>query len=58
MSDPSLNGECGNNVYLQQINDLRDKNFKLLEKVENAYAIYSDIDNLKNKKDWDDEIAL
>ena len=43
---------------MKKINDLRDKNFKLLEKVEKAYAIYSDIDNLKNKKDWDDEIAL
>ena len=58
MSDPSLNGECGNKEYLKKINDLRDKNFKLLEKVEKAYAIYSDIDNLKNKKDWDDEISL
>jgi hypothetical protein len=58
MSDPSLNGECSNDKYLDQINDIREKNNKLLEKVEKAYGIYSDVNNMKNKKEYDEEIAL
>ena len=58
MSDPTLNGECGNDTYLDEINDLREKNNKLLAKVEEAYGIYSDVDNMKNKKEYDEEIAL
>lgn len=58
MSDPTLNGDCGNEPILKEINDLREKNDKLLNKVEDAYGIYSDVDNMKNKKEYDEEIAL
>ena len=58
MADPSLNGNCGNDKYLCMINDLREKNNKLLSKVEHAYGIYSDVNNMKNKKEYDEEIAL
>ena len=58
MADPTLNGNCSNDKYLCEINDLREKNNKLLEKVENAYGIYSDVDNMKNKKEYDEEIAM
>ena len=58
MSDPTLNGECGNVKQLQEINTLREKNNTLLKKVEQAYGIYSDVNNMKNKKEYDEEIAL
>ena len=58
MADPTLNGNCGNDGYLSMINELREKNHKLLTKVENAYGIYSDVNNMKNKKEYDEEIAL
>lgn len=58
MADPTLNGNCCNDQYLNKINDLREKNNKLLAKVENAYGIYSDVNNMKNKKEYDEEIAL
>jgi hypothetical protein len=58
MSDPTLNGNCANLGYLAQINELREKNHKLLEKVEHAYGIYNDVNNMKNKKEYDEEIAL
>jgi len=58
MSDPTLNGKCKNDTYLSMINDLREKNHKLLSKVEEAYGIYSDVKNMKNKKEYDEEIAL
>ena len=58
MSDPTLNGNCSNDTYLCKINDLRTKNHKLLSKVEDAYGIYSDVANMKNKKEYDEEIAL
>jgi hypothetical protein len=58
MADPTLNGNCGNDTYLCKINDLREKNHKLLAKVEHAYGIYSDVNNMKNKKEYDEEIAL
>lgn len=58
MSDPTLNGNCGNDTYLCKINELREKNHKLLSKVEHAYGIYSDVNNMKNKKEYDEEIAL
>ena len=54
MSDPTLNGNCGNDPLLCQINELREKNNKLLSKVENAYGIYSDVNNMKNKKEYDE----
>ena len=58
MADPTLNGNCGNDSYLCKINELREKNHKLLSKVEHAYGIYSDVNNMKNKKEYDEEIAL
>ena len=58
MSDPTLNGNCENDINLCKINELREKNSKLLEKVEHAYGIYNDVDNMKNKKEYDEEIAL
>ena len=58
MADPTLNGNCCNDEYLNKINDLREKNNKLLAKVEHAYGIYSDVNNMKNKKEYDEEIAL
>ena len=61
MSDPTLNGNCSNagcQGPLGKINDLREKNHKLLSKVEHAYGIYSDVNNMKNKKEYDEEIAL
>ena len=58
MSDPTLNGECENVKELAEINQLREKNHKILKKVEDAYGIYSDVDNMKNKKEYDEEIAL
>ena len=58
MSDPSLNGNCNNEKYLKEINRLREQNNILLGKVEHAYGIYMDVDNMKNKKEFDDEIAL
>ena len=58
MSDPSLNGKCCNNIPLAQINELREKNNELLTKVEKAYGLYSNVDNMKNKKEYDEEIAL
>ena len=61
MSDPTLNGDCGNCCCrgpLGLINKLREKNNDLLAKVEHAYGIYSDVDNMKNKKEYDEEIAL
>ena len=53
MSDPTLNGKCQNVSELDEINELREKNHKLLEKVEHAYGIYSNVDNMKNKIDYD-----
>ncbi len=58
MSDPTLNGKCRNTEYLSEINDLREKNNVLLDKVERAYAIYSDVENMKNKKEYDEANAL
>ena len=58
MSDSTLNGNCGNVPYLAMINELRDKNMTLLEKVEKAYGIFSDVNNLKNKKEYDEQVAL
>ena len=58
MSDPTLNGKCQNTEYLSEINDLREKNNVLLDKVERAYAIYSDVENMKNKKEYDEANAL
>ena len=61
MADPTLNGNCGNagcQGPLGKINELREKNNILLQKVENAYGIYSDVNNMKNKKEYDEEIAL
>lgn len=58
MSDPTLNGACGNQTYLSMINDLREKNSEILGKVEHAYGIYSNVENMKNKKEYDEEIAL
>ena len=61
MADPSLNGNCSNagcKGPLKKISDLREKNDKLLAKVEHAYGIYSDVNNMKNKKEYDEEIAL
>ena len=61
MADPTLNGNCSNagcQGPLGKINELREKNHKLLEKVEHAYGIYYDVDNMKNKKEYDEEIAL
>lgn len=58
MADPTLNGNCGNDTYLCKINELREKNHNLLSKVEHAYGIYSDVNNMKNKKEYDEEIAL
>ena len=61
MADPSLNGNCSNAECqgpLGKINDLREKNHKLLAKVEHAYGIYSDVNNMKNKKEYDEEVAL
>ena len=61
MSDPTLNGDCANagcQGPLGKINELREKNHKLLEKVEHAYGMYSDVNNMKNKKEWDEEMAL
>ena len=61
MADPTLNGNCGNagcQGPLEKINELREKNNMLLSKVENAYGIYSDVNNMKNKKEYDEEIAL
>lgn len=58
MSDPTLNGKCQNTKELAEINDLREKNHKLLKKVEHAYGVYYDVNNMKNKVDYDQEIAL
>ena len=53
MADPTLNGKCQNVTQLDQINELREKNHKLLKKVEHAYGIYYDVENMKNKVDYD-----
>ena len=58
MSDPTLNGDCQNETYLDEINELRGKNHMLLEKVEKAYGKYHNVDNMKNKKEYDEYIAL
>ena len=58
MSDPSLNGNCDNMPYFDELNDLRQKNSDILADVEDAYGMYSDVDNMKNKKEYDEEIAL
>ena len=58
MSDPTLNGNDDNDKILDQINLLRAMNHKLLEKVEKAYGIYSDVKNMKNKKEYDEANAL
>ena len=58
MADPTLNGKCQNSTYLDKINELREKNHKLLAKVEHAYGIYYDVENMKNKKEYDEQIAL
>ena len=58
MADPTLNGNCGNIEQLDEINQLREKNHIILAKVEHAYGIYSDVNNMKNKKEYDEEIAL
>lgn len=58
MSDPTLNGKCCNNTQLDMINKLREKNQDILKKVEKAYGIYSDVENMKNKKEYDEQIAL
>ena len=58
MADPTLNGNDSNTKELAEINRLREKNDILLFKVENAYGIYSDVENMKNKKEYDEEIAL
>ena len=58
MSDPSLNGNDSSIAQLDEINSLREKNSNLLAKVEQAYGIYGDVQNMKNKKEYDEEIAL
>ena len=58
MSDPSLNGSDDNMPYLQELCELREKNHNILKDVEKAYGIYSDVNNMKNKKEYDEEIAL
>lgn len=58
MNDPSLNGNCCNSVNLKKINDLRTKNHEILAKIEHAYGVYMDVDNMKNKKEYDEEVAL
>lgn len=58
MSDPSLNGSDANSKLLLKINELRQHNHALLENVEKAYGVYSDINNMKNKKEYDMEVAL
>ena len=58
MSDPTLSGKCANNTQLKEINTLREKNHKIRTKIENAYGIYSNVDNMKNKVAYDQQIAL
>ena len=58
MSDPTLNGNDSNNPTLTEINELREKNHNILAEVERAYGIYWDVNNMKNKKEYDEEIAL
>ena len=58
MSDPTLNGNDMNLMPLGEINMLREKNHNILKDVEKAYGIYSDVYNMKNKKEYDEEIAL
>lgn len=58
MSDPTLNGNDSNVAEFQEINRLRELNEYILYKVEKAYGVYSDVDNMKNKKEYDEQIAL
>ena len=58
MSDPTLNGSDENDGILLEISKLREKNHNLLSKVEDAYGIYSDVDNMKNKQAYDRQMAL
>lgn len=58
MSDPTLSGNDGNKKVLKQISELREKNAKLREQVETAYCSYRNVGNMKNKKNYDDQIAL
>lgn len=53
MSDPSLNGSTINGAFLSQINLLREHNSLLLEQVEHAYGLYSDVNNMKSKREYD-----
>ena len=43
---------------LKQISDLMQKNHEIRKKIEDAYCIYRDVENMKNKKEWDEQIAL
>jgi hypothetical protein len=58
MADPTLNGNCCNDKTLSLISELREKNHIILKKVEHAYGIYSDVENMKNKVDYDQQMAL
>ena len=54
MSDPTLNGNCANDDILNEINALKKKNNDLQEQVEKACGMYSDVNNMKNKKEYDE----
>jgi hypothetical protein len=58
LSDPTLNGEDSNTEQFAKINELRTKNHEILKDIEKAYGIYQDVNNMKNKKEYDEEIAL
>ena len=58
MSDPTLSGKDENNEVLNQISKLREKNSKIREKVEEAYCTYQEVGDMKNKKEYDEQIAL
>ena len=54
MSDPSLNGKCSNSGLLDEINILRRKNINIMSKIEHAYGVYYNVENMKNKKEYDE----
>lgn len=54
MSDPTLNGNCDNDDNLKKINELKKKNNDMLEIVEKAYGMYANVENMKNKKEYDE----
>ena len=54
MSDPSLNGKCSNSGLLDEINILRRKNINIMAKIEHAYGVYHNVENMKNKKEYDE----